>query len=197
VLISSWTSLDVLGYEEPPDCSSPLRCSRRSSQPTLQLAASLYSTFKINVTLFSYEHWCYWYRQLREWFVEARSDNKNSTIFWDVRPCSPKEIHWRFGETYRLHLQGWRVSPARRQFSLGSFASLYMIQFFYAPLAVLASCFFLVSCLACFSTWRWGRCLSRNIGELGQHSENFESISCSSLTFYMFYRSQLLDLISY
>jgi hypothetical protein len=29
-----------------------------------------------------------------------------STIFWDITPCSPLSVNRRFGETYRLHLQG-------------------------------------------------------------------------------------------
>jgi hypothetical protein len=29
-----------------------------------------------------------------------------STNFWDITPCSPLRVNRRFGETYRLHLQG-------------------------------------------------------------------------------------------
>jgi hypothetical protein len=29
-----------------------------------------------------------------------------STIFWDIKPCSPLSVNRRFGETYRLQLQG-------------------------------------------------------------------------------------------
>jgi hypothetical protein len=36
-----------------------------------------------------------------------------STIFWDTMPCSALKINGRFGGTYRLHLQGRRISPAR------------------------------------------------------------------------------------
>jgi hypothetical protein len=38
-----------------------------------------------------------------------------STIFWDITPCNPLEVNPRFGETYRLHLQGRRVRQARNQ----------------------------------------------------------------------------------
>jgi hypothetical protein len=31
-----------------------------------------------------------------------------STIFWDITPCSPVKISQRFGGTYRLHLRGRR-----------------------------------------------------------------------------------------
>jgi hypothetical protein len=30
----------------------------------------------------------------------------NSTIFWDIMPCSPLSVNRRFGGTYYLHLQG-------------------------------------------------------------------------------------------
>jgi hypothetical protein len=29
----------------------------------------------------------------------------NSTIFWDITPCSPLRVNRRFGGTYGLHLQ--------------------------------------------------------------------------------------------
>jgi hypothetical protein len=29
-----------------------------------------------------------------------------SIIFWDITPCSPLSVNWRFGETYRIHLHG-------------------------------------------------------------------------------------------
>jgi hypothetical protein len=35
------------------------------------------------------------------------------TIFWDVTPCSPVEVHRRFGGTY--YLQGRRVRQANNQ----------------------------------------------------------------------------------
>jgi hypothetical protein len=37
-----------------------------------------------------------------------------STIFWDITPCSPLKVNRRFGGTYCLHLQGRRISRARR-----------------------------------------------------------------------------------
>jgi hypothetical protein len=37
-----------------------------------------------------------------------------SIIFWDITPCSPVRVNWRFGGTYRLHLQGRRISRASR-----------------------------------------------------------------------------------
>jgi hypothetical protein len=41
--------------------------------------------------------------------------NINSTIFWDITPYSPLRVNRRFGGTYRLHLQGRRISRARCQ----------------------------------------------------------------------------------
>jgi hypothetical protein len=38
-----------------------------------------------------------------------------STIFWDITLCSPLKVNRRFGRTYRLHLQGRRISRARNQ----------------------------------------------------------------------------------
>jgi hypothetical protein len=33
-----------------------------------------------------------------------------STIFWDIMPCSPLSVNRRFEGTYRLHLQGQKIS---------------------------------------------------------------------------------------
>jgi hypothetical protein len=33
-----------------------------------------------------------------------------STIFWDIKLCSLLKVNRRFGGTYRLHLQGRRIS---------------------------------------------------------------------------------------
>jgi hypothetical protein len=38
-----------------------------------------------------------------------------SFIFWDITPCSPFKANWRFGGTFRLHLQSRTVSQARNQ----------------------------------------------------------------------------------
>jgi hypothetical protein len=42
------------------------------------------------------------------------------SVFWDKAPCSPVKVNWRFGWTYHLHLQGWKVSQARSQHEGGS-----------------------------------------------------------------------------
>jgi hypothetical protein len=38
-----------------------------------------------------------------------------STTFWYIMQCSPLKVNRRFGGTYRLHLQDWRISRARNQ----------------------------------------------------------------------------------
>jgi hypothetical protein len=34
-----------------------------------------------------------------------------STIFWDIKPCSPLSVNRKFGGTYHLHLQGRKSLP--------------------------------------------------------------------------------------
>jgi hypothetical protein len=36
--------------------------------------------------------------------------NTKITIFWDITPYSPLNVNRRFGGTYRLHLQGRKIS---------------------------------------------------------------------------------------
>jgi hypothetical protein len=42
---------------------------------------------------------------------------KNS-VLWDITPRSAAEVSWRFGGTYHLHLQVWRVRKTRNQHKL-------------------------------------------------------------------------------
>jgi hypothetical protein len=42
------------------------------------------------------------------------------SILWDITPCSPLEVNWRFGGTRRFHLRGWRISQSRKQREAGS-----------------------------------------------------------------------------
>jgi hypothetical protein len=44
---------------------------------------------------------------------------EKSTIFWDIIPCGPLKVNWCFRGTYRLHLQGQRISQARNQHAAG------------------------------------------------------------------------------
>jgi hypothetical protein len=41
---------------------------------------------------------------------EQLRKNLKSTIFWDITLCSPLKINRHFGGTYRLYIQGERIS---------------------------------------------------------------------------------------
>jgi hypothetical protein len=43
---------------------------------------------------------------------------RKGSIFWDIAPCSPMKVNWRFGETCRLQLQAGRIIRARNQLCL-------------------------------------------------------------------------------
>jgi hypothetical protein len=44
-----------------------------------------------------------------------------STIFWDITPRSPLKVNRRFGGTYRLHLQGRRITEQETSVEAGRF----------------------------------------------------------------------------
>jgi phosphatidylserine synthase len=44
----------------------------------------------------------------------------NSSVFWDITPCSPLKVNRRFVGTCRLYLQVRRISQARNQHEAGS-----------------------------------------------------------------------------
>jgi hypothetical protein len=48
-----------------------------------------------------------------------------SNIFWDITPCSPLKINRRFGGTYRLHLQGRKISLQDFSVKAGGKLSLF------------------------------------------------------------------------
>jgi hypothetical protein len=50
----------------------------------------------------------------------------NSTIFWDITTCSPLKDNWRFGGTYRLHLQG-RIRRTRYQHERSNWSFLQFV----------------------------------------------------------------------
>jgi hypothetical protein len=41
--------------------------------------------------------------------------NSLTSIFWDIKSCSPLKVNRRFGGTYQLHLQGRKINPGRYQ----------------------------------------------------------------------------------
>jgi hypothetical protein len=49
-----------------------------------------------------------------------------SSIVWDITPCSPVKVNRRFGETCRLHLQGRRINQARNKREAGSRQSQWL-----------------------------------------------------------------------
>jgi hypothetical protein len=49
----------------------------------------------------------------------------NSSIFWNIMPCSPMKVKRRFGGTCRLYLKGRRKSQARNQHATGSKHTAY------------------------------------------------------------------------
>jgi hypothetical protein len=65
---------------------------------------SLGVVFVVGAWRLSSEHW----------------DDKKSTVFWDMTPCSPLKVNRRFGGTYRLHFQGRRINQTRNQRSSGT-----------------------------------------------------------------------------
>jgi hypothetical protein len=60
-----------------------------------------------------------------------------STIFWDITPCSPLKVNRRFGGTYRLHLQGRKISRARNQresrWQAGVLSRWFLAQLIFRP----------------------------------------------------------------
>jgi hypothetical protein len=52
-------------------------------------------------------------------FCAIKTTLERNVIFWIVTLGSSEEVHWRFGGTYRLHLQGRRVSQTRNQQEAG------------------------------------------------------------------------------
>jgi hypothetical protein len=70
-----------------------------------------------------------------------------STIFWDITPCSPLWVNWRFRGTYHFHLQGKKLS----------FCFLYNPEFWlvdYSACHLLSRCFL---AQLIFRPWIWRR----------------------------------------
>jgi hypothetical protein len=61
-----------------------------------------------------------------------------STVFWNIKPCSPLIVNRRFGGTYRLHLQGRTMWWARYQLCLQPASPWYLARLI-------------------LQTWRWKR----------------------------------------
>jgi hypothetical protein len=52
----------------------------------------------------------------------------NIPVFWDITPCRPLKINWRFGGTCRLYKQGQRISEARNWHKAGNKQSSVNVQ---------------------------------------------------------------------
>jgi hypothetical protein len=48
-------------------------------------------------------------------FVVLTVVTVKSSVFYDITPFSPVEVHRRFGGKYRKHLQGRKVNQSRNQ----------------------------------------------------------------------------------
>jgi hypothetical protein len=48
-------------------------------------------------------------------FVVLKAVVMESSILWDIKPCSPLKVHRRFGGMCHLHFHGHRISQARNQ----------------------------------------------------------------------------------
>jgi hypothetical protein len=54
-------------------------------------------------------------------------------IFWDVTPCSLLRCNRRFGETYRVHLQGRRKLYQHEPASTQMASKMFLLKFFFDP----------------------------------------------------------------
>jgi hypothetical protein len=86
-----------------------------------------------------------------------------SLIFYDVTLCFPLKVNRRFGGTYRLSLQGRRISERRNQHDADSKQSAYCL--FHAGFGL---CLF-------FDPEDWGKMYLRNIGWI---SANYMGLYC-------------------
>jgi hypothetical protein len=50
----------------------------------------------------------------QDFYEVSRPDSVNSSVFWDITPCSPLKVNVRFGGTCRLLLHGGRIIQARK-----------------------------------------------------------------------------------
>jgi hypothetical protein len=76
-----------------------------------------------------------------------------SIIFWDITPCSPMKVNRRSGGTYRLHLQGRRISWAKTQQSLAPAFTLVSCSAYSSSLKTEAICFSETSVDFQLTTW--------------------------------------------
>jgi hypothetical protein len=63
-----------------------------------------------------------------------------STIFGDITPCSPLKVNRRFRGTFRLHLQGRRISRGRSQRERWQVETLVFCSAYFSTLKMEAIC---------------------------------------------------------
>jgi hypothetical protein len=94
------------------------------------------------------------------------------SIPWDIMPCSLLKVNWRFIGTWRIHLQGWKISQAKNKHEAGSKESIVSCQvLFFKP-----------------QLWNFGLTLKGLHGAVNQKTELFSLIHLqysqpTSLTF--------------
>jgi hypothetical protein len=57
----------------------------------------------------------------------------NSSLLWDITPCSPLKVNQRFEGTCRLHLQGPRISRTRNQRGSNLLSRWFIARFILRP----------------------------------------------------------------
>jgi hypothetical protein len=73
-------------------------------------------------------------------------------IFWDITPCSPLKVKRRFGETYRIHCQGRRISQAK--YERGN-SACHLLSCWFRPPKMDATCSSETSVDFKQTTWRY------------------------------------------
>jgi hypothetical protein len=94
------------GYKSPPRNIAPLH---KSPQDRLYIHESLWPEILLCLFLCSYmRSTCH--TNLDILYGITLTTVRRSTVFCNVAPCSPVEVHRRFGGNYCLHLQGGEAS---------------------------------------------------------------------------------------
>jgi hypothetical protein len=73
-------------------------------------------------------------------FEELKCHILNSTIFWDITPCSPLSVNRRFRGTYRLYLQGRKNKLSKKPASLLPASCWFLSQLIFSTLEMEAVC---------------------------------------------------------
>jgi hypothetical protein len=66
------------------------------------------------------QKYTFWKKESFAGFEVLKTVVMESSIFWNITPCSPLKVNRKLGGTCRLHLQGRKTSQARNQREAGS-----------------------------------------------------------------------------